>query len=248
MNAMLRAYIVDDEPLARDEIKFLLTRSKQVEIIGESDCLKEAITDISELNPDIVFLDIELADNNGIKLAKQIDILELSPAIVFATAYDEYAVQAFELNAVDYILKPYDETRLKKTLEKIKKIRRNELQNIPIHPPIKNDGKGKIPVIVDERIILLTCANILYLESSEGKCSIQTMEQRYKISEALVTLEKKLNKEQFLRVHRSFIVNVDHIKEIEPWFNSTYNLIMKDSSKVPVSRTYVKDLRQLLGF
>lgn len=248
MNAMLRAYIVDDEPLARDEIKFLLIQSKEVEIIGESDCLKEAITDISQLNPDIVFLDIELADHNGIHLAKQIDILALSPAIVFATAYDEYAVQAFELNAADYLLKPYDENRLKKTIEKIKKIKRIESQSIPVHPPLKNDGKGKIPVIIDEKIILLAFANILYLESSEGKCSIQTMEQKYKISEALVTVEKKLNKEQFLRVHRSFIVNIDHIKEIEPWFNSTYNLIMKDDSKVPVSRTYVKELRQLLGF
>jgi len=245
---MLKAYIVDDEPLARDEIKFLLTRSKQVEIMGESDCLEEAIAAISELNPDIVFLDIELADNNGIHLAEQIESLELSPAIVFATAYDEYAVQAFELNAVDYILKPYDENRIQKTLKKIKKIRNNMIQNIPIHPPSHSDRNGKIPVNVDERIILLTYENILYLESSEGKCTIQTIGQKYKISEALVTLEKKLNKEQFLRVHRSFIVNLDHINEIEPWFNSTYNLIMKDSSKVPVSRTYVKELKQLLGF
>ncbi|MBU8879649.1 LytTR family DNA-binding domain-containing protein [Bacillus sp. FJAT-29790] len=245
---MLRAYIVDDEPLARDELKYLLIRSKRVKILGESDCLEDAVADISELRPDLVFLDIELGEDNGLSLAKQLEALDQTLAIVFATAYDEYALQAFELNAVDYILKPYDENRIQKTLEKIKKMQKIGNQNVPTHSPLKNDRNGKIAVIVDERIILLTYADIIYLESSEGKCTIKTIEQEYKISEALVALEKKLNKDQFLRVHRSFIVNVDHIDEIEPWFNSTYNLIMKDSSKVPVSRTYVKELKQLLDF
>ncbi|MGE8081038.1 LytR/AlgR family response regulator transcription factor [Peribacillus loiseleuriae] len=245
---MLKAYIVDDEPLARDELKYLLIQSKRVKILGESDCLEDAVVDISRLKPDLVFLDIELAEDNGLQLAKHLLTLDPIPAIVFATAYDEYALQAFELNALDYLLKPFDENRIQKTLEKIQQMQRIGEEENTIHPSLKKDHTGKIAVLVDERIILLTCDDILYLESFEGKSIIKMMEHTYKFSEALVVLEKKLNRGQFIRVHRSFIVNMDHIIEIEPWFNSTYHLIMKDRSKVPVSRTYVKKLKQLLGF
>lgn len=245
---MLKAYIVDDEPLARDELKYLLLRSKQVVVLGESDCVEDAIADIFGLKPDLVFLDIELAEDSGLELAKQLENLNPAPAIVFATAYDEFAYQAFELNAVDYILKPFDEERIGKTLEKIKKMQKIGEQDVPIYSSVKNNQSEKIAVLVDERIILLTNADIVFLESSEGKCTIETMDQRYKVSEALVVLEKKLTNTKFLRVHRSFIVNIDHIAEIEPWFNSTYNLIMENGSKVPVSRTYVKELKQIFGF
>lgn len=244
---MLKAYIVDDEPLARDELKYLLTRSKQVVIIGESDCVEEAILGISEHKPDLVFLDIELADDNGLNLAKQLESLDPAPAIVFATAYDEYALQAFQLNAVDYIQKPFDEERILKTLKKIRRIQHIGNMNTAFQTSLKSEQNGKIPILVDERIILLTHPDIVYLESSEGKCTIKTMEHEFKVNDALVVLEKKLKMDQFLRVHRSFVVNMDHIAEIEPWFNSTYNLHMKDGSKVPVSRTYVKELKHYIG-
>jgi two-component system, LytTR family, response regulator LytT len=244
---VLKAYIVDDEPLARDELKYLLARSKQVIALGESDSVEEAIADIIELKPDLVFLDIELDEDSGLDLAKKLEKLKPAPAIVFATAYDEFALKAFELNAVDYILKPFDEERIGKTLEKIKRMQKMGDQDFPISS-MKNSPNGKIAVLVDERIILLTIDDIVYLESSEGKCTIETVDQKHKVSETLVVLEKKLTNTKFLRVHRSFIVNIDFIVEIEPWFNSTYNLIMKNGSKVPVSRTYVKGLRHILGF
>lgn len=245
---MLKAYIVDDEPLARDELKYLLARSKQVVALGESDSVEEAIADIFELKPDLVFLDIELDEDSGLDLAKKLEKLKPAPAIVFATAYDEFALKAFELNAVDYILKPFDEERIGKTLEKIKKMQKIGDQDLPIYSSMKDSQNGKMAVLVDERIILLSYADIVYLESSEGKCTIESVDQKYKVSETLVVLEKKLTNTKFLRVHRSFIVNIDFIVEIEPWFNSTYNLIMKNGSKVPVSRTYVKGLKQILGF
>ena len=121
-------------------------------------------------------------------------------------------------------------------------------QEFSVNSTVKNNQNGKIAVLVDERIILLTYADIVYLESSEGKCTIETVDRKYKVSETLIVLEKKLSNTKFLRVHRSYIVNIDYIVEIEPWFNSTYNLIMKNGSKVPVSRTYVKGLKQILGF
>lgn len=245
---MLKVYIVDDEPLARDELKYVLNRSKVVEILGESDNIEDAITHIPKLNLDLVFLDIELEEDSGLSLAKRIESLDPAPAIVFATAYDEYALQAFDLNAFDYILKPFDEERIQKTLDKLRKMQKIGKEEVSIYPPLRPDYNRKIAVPVNERIVLLNYEDILFLESCEGKSMIKTMEQEYKVNDALIVLEKKLNETHFLRVHRGFIVNVNHIAEIEPWFNSTYNLIMKDGSKVLVSRTYIKNLKQLLDF
>jgi len=244
---MIKAYIVDDEPLAREELKFLLHRSKQVDIVGESDGIDEALIDIAVLKPEIVFLDIELAEENGMTLAKKLDGMEQRPFIVFATAYDEYALEAFDVDAVDYILKPFSEARITKTLEKVKKIQDIEKKDNLSHFQVKREGTAKLALLVDDKIILLNYDDIIYLESSEGKCTIYTQDQLVVVSEALVVLEKKLVGKSFLRVHRSFIINLDHVLEIEPWFNSTYNLLMGNGSKVPVSRTYIKDLKQLLG-
>ncbi len=247
MTHMLRVYLVDDEPLARDELKYLLIRSRQVEILGESDCVEDAMVDILKLKPDLVFLDIDLTEDNGLNLARQLERLDRAPAIVFATAYDEYALQAFESNAIDYILKPFDENRIHKALKKISKILNMGDHKVHHSPSIKNPN-GKIAVLVNDRIILLTHDDILYLESSKGKCTIKMMEKEYQVSDPLVIMEKKLSNSHFLRVHRSYIVNIDQIAEIEPWFNSTHNLIMKNGSKVPVSRTYVKELKNILNF
>lgn len=244
---MIKAYIVDDEPLAREELKFLLHRSKQVDIVGESDGIDEALIDISVLKPEIVFLDIELAEENGLTLAKKLEGMEQRPFIVFATAYDEYALEAFDVDAVDYILKPFAEARITKTLEKVKKIQDIEKKDHSSHFHAKREGTAKLALLVDDKIILLNYDDIIYLESSDGKCTIYTQDQLVVVSEALVVLEKKLVGKSFLRVHRSFIINLDHVLEIEPWFNSTYNLLMENGSKVPVSRTYIKDLKQLLG-
>lgn len=245
---MLRVYIVDDEPLARDELKYLILRSKEAEFAGESDCVDHALADIHILKPDLVFLDIELADENGLSIAKKLGELDPAPALIFATAYDEYALQAFDLNAVDYILKPFEEERICKAIEKVKKSKGIGLeQQRTTVQPIR-EVKGKIPVLIDERIVLLNCRDILFLESRDGKCIIKTKDMEYRVSDALVMIEKKINEGAFLRVHRSYIVNLDQITEIEPWFNSTYNLTMEDGSKVPVSRTYVKELKMLVGF
>ncbi|MDQ0218627.1 response regulator [Peribacillus cavernae] len=248
---MLKAFLVDDEPLARDELKYLLLRTKAVEVVGEASSVEEAAEQIGSLVPDLVFLDIELAEDSGLMLAEQLRSVDPAPAIIFATAYDEYALQAFELNAVDYILKPFDETRLQKTLEKITRLRTigaNETVSPHESPKLAADQIGKLAIMAEERIILVDISSIIFIGSTEGKTLIKTTAAEYKITESLVTLEKKLNNSSFVRVHRSYLVNVNEISEIEPWFNSTYNLIMKDGSKVPVSRTYVKDLKQLLGF
>ncbi|PLT35972.1 LytTR family DNA-binding domain-containing protein [Bacillus sp. V5-8f] len=247
---MLQAFLVDDEPLARDELKYLLLRTKQVEIVGEASSMDEAMAQIPSIAPDLVFLDIQLAEDSGLHLAEQLHRLDQPPAVIFATAYDEYALEAFELHAVDYILKPFDEARLQNTLEKISRIRAlGDRETLPERETkAVVEQTGKLAVMAEERIILVDISSIVYIGSTEGKTLIKTTETEYKISDPLVLLEKKLPSGSFVRVHRSFLVNINAISEIEPWFHSTYNLLMKDGSKVPVSRTYVKELKQVLGF
>ena len=241
---MIRALIVDDEPLARDELSYLLKRSKEVEVVSEVDSIKRAMEHIRTNEIDVVFLDIQLADESGLELAQKLQELDHQPAIVFATAFDEYALSAFELHAIDYILKPFDETRILKTVEKVNKLLTK------IDKPIEKKStrllkQDKLAISVDERIILLTFEEIIYIFTLEGKTSVVTDKQTYRVNEPLINIERKLQNTSFARVHRSYIVNLDKIIEIQPWFNSTYNLIMSDLEKVPVSRTYTKDLKQL---
>jgi two-component system, LytTR family, response regulator LytT len=248
---MMKAVIVDDEPLARDELKYLLLRTREVEVVGEASNLEDSLTEIRRLKPDLVFLDIELSEDSGLVLAEQLKTLESSPAIIFATAYDEFALQAFELNAVDYVLKPFDEHRIHQTVNKIKKLKKiGGHATAPAVEKTRNtaDQSGKLAVMAEERIVLVDKDSIIYVCTADGRTIIKTMDSEFKINDTLTTIEKKLDHTALIRVHRSFLVNLHHIKEIEPWFNSTYNLIMQDGSKVPVSRTYVKDLKQLIGF
>lgn len=244
---MLKAYVVDDEPLARDELKYILNRTRKVKVVGESDNIEEAFTDIAINQPDIVFLDIQLDEENGMTLAKKMDRLQSVPAICFVTAYDEYALQAFDTNAVDYVLKPYDEKRIQKTLDKVNNIRNKGYNEDVDISRGKNERTDKLAVNLDERIILVNPADIVYLEAKEGKSKLKTIQYEYVVAETLSGFAKKLINHPFLQVHRSFIVNIDLIMEIQPWFNSTYNLLMSDGSKVPVSRTYAKDLKQFIG-
>ncbi|MFF2879470.1 LytR/AlgR family response regulator transcription factor [Gottfriedia sp. NPDC057991] len=243
---MLKALIVDDEPLARDELAYLLKRSKEVEIVGEADSIRSTLELIQIEEVDVVFLDIQLADESGLELAQKMQDLSHQPAIVFATAFDEYALNAFDLHAIDYILKPFDEIRIQKTIEKLAKLSMKSIKTeVKKNPPhLKQD---KLAISVDERILLITFEEITYIFTQEGKTRVVTDKMTYRLNEPLINLERKLQNTSFTRVHRSYIVNLDKIIEIQPWFNSTYNLIMNDGEKVPVSRTYTKELKQLFN-
>lgn len=242
---------MDDEPLARDELTYLLKRSKQIEIVGESDSVESSFEKISRLELDVIFLDIQLADESGIEIAALVNKLDHPPLIVFATAFDEYALKAFELNAVDYILKPFDEKRVLQTIEKLYKLIEYKKQSIPFSIQknnFVNERSEKLAITIDEKIVIVNISDILYIGTNEGKTVIATGNSKYSVGDTLITFERKLHHSSIIRVHRAYLVNVDAIVEIEPWFNSTYNLIMKDGEKVPVSRTYTKELKQLLGF
>ncbi|MFB1097349.1 LytR/AlgR family response regulator transcription factor [Terribacillus sp. JSM ZJ617] len=236
---MMTAFIVEDEPLARQELVFLLENSGEVEVVGEGSTLTKSYEAIRNTAPDVVFLDIELAEGTGLQLAEKLQELPKSPSFVFATAYDDYALQAFELHAADYLLKPFDEQRINQCIHKLQRM-------IPAVPEPKTPIK-KLPVMEDERISLLDIQSILYITTQGGKTQIKTLQKLFHLNEPLASVEKKLTDSSFMRVHRSYIVQLEHVTALEPWFNSTYNLVMEDGSKVPVSRTYVREVKERFG-
>ncbi|KHD86777.1 LytR/AlgR family response regulator transcription factor [Heyndrickxia ginsengihumi] len=242
---MLRAFVVDDEVLARDELIYLLKKTGKVKIVGEAESVQDAIDKMSALAVDVLFVDMMLTNELGLELVERVKQSNQKLQIVFATAYDDYAVKAFDLNAADYLLKPFDEKRVQQAVEKmIANDRRNETKDL--HVSVNGKPVDKLAITVDERMIILPIVDLLYIESIDGSTIVTTNTEKYTVAETLVNVEKKLQMTSITRVHRSYLVNLEAIVEIRPWFHSTYNLMMKDGAKIPVSRTYKHVLKQFI--
>ncbi|MBJ7572150.1 response regulator transcription factor [Bacillus halotolerans] len=239
---MLRVLIVDDEILARDELAYLLKRTNEELEINEAENIESAFDQMMDQKPDLLFLDVDLSGENGFDIAKRLKNMKNPPVIVFATAYDQYALKAFEVDALDYLTKPFDEERVRQTMKKYKKVKRE----IDEPEQICHASQHKLALSVGESIVIVDTKDIIFAGTEDGHVHVKTFDASYSVNDTLVVIEKKLPETDFLRVHRSFVVNTEYIKEIQPWFNSTYNLIMKDGSKIPVSRTYAKELKKLL--
>lgn len=242
----MNVYIVDDEPLARAELRYLLEQTALVNVCGESENLEEFYKESQLEEVDCVFLDIELGMNNGLDLARQLMLNEQRPEIIFATAYDDYALQAFEVNAFDYILKPFESQRVQIAVEKlIAKKRAAQVKTLEEIKVLQLDKLDKLTVYINDRILLIKVQDILYCTSEDSKTVVVTEQGRFFASESLAALEKRLTLKGFVRVHRAFIVNLEHIVELEPWSNSKYNLILHNRHSIPVSRLYMKDVRKI---
>jgi two-component system response regulator LytT len=238
---MLKALIIEDEKPAIDELKYLLSLYDFVEVIGEAQDGIEGLNLLKSLKPDIIFIDINIPKVSGLELSKIISSDKV--AIIFTTAYDNYAVDAFELNALDYILKPISPSRLEKSLEKAK----NFLNQI--EP--KQKKIDKIPVEEKGKIYLLDINEIVFAKSQEGFVKIVTKDSSFSFKKSMKNLEEKLQDfPQFYRVQKSYIVNLQSIYEVIPWFKSTYWLVMNDANKtrISVSKSQVKALKSILGF
>ncbi len=240
---MLRVIIVDDEPYIRDELKYFLERIPGVVIVGETGHGDDVLNMTMSLQPDAVFLDIELQYTNGISIARQIGELENSPAIVLATAYDKYAVLGYEIDVVDYVLKPFSQERLQKAIDKV------EARSIgPKRTQDTLKKIGKLCVSKDDKLFLKPLSDIVYFEASNKSVRVVCKQEEYSCQYTLKDLEDLLSKEEFTRVHKSFIVNLNHIEEITPWFNYTLKLKMVEKEdEVIVNRSYVKNFKVLLG-
>jgi DNA-binding LytR/AlgR family response regulator len=248
----LNAIIIDDERDSVDLLKYYLAKEKDLQVIA--DCIDPLIglENVLNLKPDVVFLDIEMPEAHGIELAEAI-IENLETEIIFITAYNKYAVEAFEVNAVDYILKPVCENRLNLSIKRL----RNKLNiasniNDSLRNLIKNvniqNTLSKIPLYKADKIILKDISDILVVSINTRNVEIKTkINECYESRQSLIYWENKLSPYKFLRCHRNYIVNLEKIIEIVPWFNNTYILKLSGlEDDIPVGRKYIKDFKNML--
>lgn len=242
----MHTLIVDDEPLARDELGYLLNKCSEVTSLYEAESIEEALGYLIEQTIDLIFLDIHLTEESGITLAEKLQQLDNSPMVIFATAYDEHAVRAFELNAIDYVLKPFSFERIQQAVQRAQRqyfsIKKTSTQ---AKPTLLNET---IPLQTADRIVLIKIESIVAISLNKGDMSVYTDKEEFTIQGTLNGWEEKLSDyPSFIRVHRSFFINVLKIKEIQPWFNHTYQLTMENQLKVPVSRFYIPVFREAVG-
>jgi len=239
----MRCIIVDDEFPSREELKFFLGKHMALEIVGEFDDPIKALGYLQENTVDVVFLDINMPNMDGMTLGKLVSKFKNKPEIIFITAYDSYAVEAFGIRAFDYIMKPYSEERISETLERL----------ITGGNQSQEDEKeiyqqNKLTLWKGDKMFVLPLKDVSYFEACERETKIFTRKDIYISKSKISDLEGKLPKEKFFRSHRSYIVNLDEIVEIIPWFNTTYNLKLKDiDEKIPVSRSKVKEFKGIMG-
>jgi len=259
----LTALIIDDEPLARQELQYLLERAGGVEVLAQGTNGIEAVDLIRTHKPDLVFLDVQMPGLDGFGVLKKLlDRKVPMPQVVFATAFNQYAVRAFEVNAVDYLLKPFDRKRVMQTIEKAQArlvapvesasdakldalLRLVEEQAQP-----QKANSGKVIVRAQSRLLLVDQREICFASIEEGTISVVTRTvEGHSNCRTLEELMDQLDPETFWRAHRSYVVNIQHIREVVPWFKSSYQLRMDDTQKteIPVSRAQTKRLRELFN-
>ena len=285
MATPLTALIIDDEALARQELQYLLEAAGDINVLAQGSNGIEAVSLIRTHHPDVIFLDVRMPGLDGFAVLKKVFSLEKKfrmPQVVFATAFDQYAVRAFEVNAVDYLLKPFDNKRLLKTLEKVRaRIAAGENTEASVSPATSDFGSiasakldallrmveeqahgsgshatatpgrsGKVVVRAQSRLLLADQKDVCFAAIEEGRISVVTRNVEGDSNcRTLEELQEQLDPEQFWRAHRSFVVNIHHIREVVPWFKSSYQLRMDDrkQTEVPVSRSQTKRLRELFN-
>ena len=270
----LTALIIDDEPLARQELQYLLEHAGGVEVLAQGTNGIEAVDLIRTHKPDVVFLDVQMPGLDGFGVLKKLlDRKVPMPQVVFATAFNQYAVRAFEVNAVDYLLKPFDRKRVMQTIEKAQ-IRRSALSEpaggAQMDPtadaatkldallrlveeqsqaPVKSTT-GKVVVRAQNRLLLVDQKEICFASIEEGTITVVTSPvEGHSNCRTIEELQSQLDPEMFWRAHRSYLVNIQHIREVVPWFKSSYQIRMDDPKKteIPVSRAQTKRLRELFN-
>ena len=250
-----KVLIADDEAPARSKMKRLLAKFEDFEIIHLAENGLEALEHIEKMKPDIVFLDIEMPGLTGLEVAANLKGDKL-PQIVFATAYNEHAIRAFELNAIDYLLKPFNEERLGAALNKITKniekptktSTRDKLENLRKDPNAKLPFSSKIPIPTHDRYKLVDFSEVVCIEVEDRSTLLYTMEKSYTMSQTLDYFEKRLPSDKFMRVNRSSLIGLEHVKEMVIWFGNRFKIILNNGKEVISSREKSKILKQILKF
>jgi len=239
--------IIDDEKLARELLREFLEAFPQIHILGECSKGADAVEQIDKLKPDLIFLDVQMPGMNGFDV---LDEIVHEPYVIFTTAYDQYAIKAFEKNAVDYLLKPLDQERFKVAVDRALERKKMEAGNIEdllsgMHTPNhRTSYDSHIFVQKSEKLFNLPVEEIMYLEASGDYTVISTKNDQFVSSSGIGKLEELMNPDKFIRVHRSTIINLSYLKEIERHFNGGMIVKMQNGKTFPVSRTYAKMIRK----
>jgi len=253
----LTAIVVDDEQLAREELCYMLEQLGNVEVVAQAGNGLEAVGIVERFGPDVVFLDVQMPGLSGFEVAHRLIQNGSSPNIIFVTAFDRYAIEAFEVNAVDYLLKPVDGTRLERALDKARK-RLTASKDVPLNDQVerivqlmseRQSKRERVAVKVGERFLLVQAEEIIYASLTDDSINIVTGQLAGTSNfRTLDELQSRLDPSVFWRVHRSHLVNINKVKEIVPWFSRNYILRMKDAkaTEIPVSRAQTKRLREYL--
>ena len=249
----IRTLIVDDESLARERIRDMVATDPEIEIIGDCANGKEAIKAISKLKPDLIFLDVEMPGIDGFEVLQSLEPQQM-PAVIFVTAYDQYAVRAFEIYALDYLLKPFDRERFERSLGRAKQqlLRTadsmserilsalEEIKTRPVH-------LERLVIKMNGHVFFIKTEEIDWLEAEGNYVRLHAGKESYLLRDTISALETQLDPKRFLRVHRSAIVNIDRIQELQPWFHGEYRIILREGVQLTLSRSYREKLHELLG-
>ena len=248
----MRVLIVDDEPLARKRIARLLAESPDIEIAGECADGGEAVAQIVALKPDLVFLDVQMPEVGGFEVIEAIPPEEL-PVIIFATAYDSYAIRAFEANALDYLLKPFDDERFLRALDRARReftaATESPAQKLAALLDSLKLGRGYLQRLAAKgrgKVVFLRTNEVDWIETYGNYVRLHAGKEKYLLRGTMNALEPKLNPDQFARIHRSTIVNLDRIKELGPWIGGEQVVFLRDGTSLTVGRAFRERLRRLL--
>jgi two-component system LytT family response regulator len=250
----IRTLIVDDEPLARQRLRRLLEADPDIAILGECGDGQQAVTDLRKLRPDLVFLDVQMPVLDGFGVLQELDGTTL-PVVIFVTAHDRYAVKAFEVHALDYLLKPFDKERFAGALERAKtQVRQgsavalNErLQELLQNVPGRRSGPERLMVKSGGRIYFVRIEDVDWMEAAGNYVRLHVGTEDHLLRESLTALEKKLDPTRFVRIHRSTIVNLERIRELQPAFHGDYVIILQDGTELALSRSCREKLEESLG-
>ncbi len=245
----IRTIIVEDEELARSLLRSYLKEREDIEVLCECENGFEGVKAINELKPDLVFLDIQMPKITGFEM---LELLDHHPEIIFCTAYDQYALKAFEFNAADYLLKPFPKDRLLAAVEKVRERLDKQTDHEDVVEKITNYPKDEFldRVVVKDRhkIHIIPADQIRYIESLDDYVLIYTKDGRYTKQKTMRFFETSLNPHHFARIHRSYIVKVDQIEQLQQYEKESYVVILHDKTKLKVSKTGYKNLKELLNF
>ena len=249
----IRVLIVDDEPLARRRVREMLHGDRDIEIVGEPANGLEAVEAVRQNNPDLMFLDVQMPGMDGFEV---LNVLrgERLPLIVFITAYDRYALQAFEASAVDYILKPFDRARFDRAVEQAKsRIRKERRIDLTQHLLTLLENLKRQPAYPERmaikdgaRIVYVKTESIEWVEADGNYVRLHTVKGSYHLLSTIGSLEAQLDPKKFRRIHRATIVNIDCIRELQPWFNGCYRVILHSGVELSLSRGYREKQSELL--